>query len=91
MSDNKMEGNMNHYLQDFLDYLYDQDKSEQTIRAYLADLSAFSRWIEERTEDPFSPHIITPLDIVNYRRHLQDNKKSPATICLELIPNSCNF
>ena len=71
---------MNHYLQDFLDYLYDQDKSEQTIRAYLADLSAFSRWIEERTEDPFSPHIITPLDIVNYRRHLQDNKKSPATI-----------
>ena len=50
MSDNKMEGNMNHYLQDFLDYLYDQDKSEQTIRAYLADLSAFRRWIEERTE-----------------------------------------
>jgi len=71
---------MNHYLQDFLDHLYDQDKSEQTIRAYLADLSAFSRWIEEQTEDPFSPHIITPLDTVNYRRHLQDNKKSPATI-----------
>ena len=59
---------MNDYLQDFLDHLYDHDKSEQTIRAYFADLSAFAVWIQEQTCESFSPQMITPLDLVNYRK-----------------------
>ena len=71
---------MNDYLQDFLDHLYDHDKSEQTIRAYFADLSAFVTWIQEQTCESFSPQMITPLDLVNYRKKLKDDEKSPATI-----------
>jgi len=71
---------MNDYLQDFLDHLYDHDKSEQTIRAYFADLSAFAVWIQEQTCESFSPQMITPLDLVNYRKKLKDDEKSPATI-----------
>ena len=71
---------MNTYLQDFLDHLYDHDKSEQTIRAYLSDLSTFRHWLESQVDESFSPQIITPLDIVNYRKWLKENGKKSTTI-----------
>ena len=43
---------MSDLLQDYRDYLYDQDKSEQTIKAYMADLSSFSRWFQHNTGEP---------------------------------------
>ena len=83
---------MNTYLQDFLDHLYDHDKSEQTIRAYLSDLSTFRHWLESQVDESFSPQIITPLDIVNYRKWLKENgKKSTKSTGISLAyPVSVN-
>ena len=80
---------MNDLLQDFHDYLHDQDKSEQTIRAYMADLRTFSRWFHRATGEPIHPQNITPVDAINYRTEMLDQGKKPSTINRSLISISC--
>lgn len=76
---------MNHILQDYRDNLYDLDKSEKTIQAYMADLRAFSHWFETETGEPLIPENITPLDVIDYRKDMLDQAKKPSTINRRLI------
>lgn len=81
---------MNDYLQDYRDYLHDQDKSENTIKAYITDLRSFSQWFQRMTGEPLHPENITPMDAINYRNAMLDQGKKPSTINRRLISIS-NF
>ena len=76
---------MDELLQDYRDYLYDQDKSEQTIKAYMADLSSFSRWLQQMTKEPLKLENVAPMDIIDYRNAMLDWDKKPSTINRSLI------
>ena len=76
---------MDDLLQDYRDYLHDQDKSEQTIKAYMADLSSFSRWFQQNTREPLNLEHITPMEIIDYRNAMLDWGKKPSTINRSLI------
>ena len=76
---------MDDLLQDYSDYLYDQDKSEQTIKAYMTDLRSFSRWFQQNTGEPLDVESITPMEIIEYRNALLDWDKKPSTINRSLI------
>ncbi len=76
---------MDGLLQDYRDYLYDQDKSEQTIKAYMADLNSFSRWFQHTAGEPLNLENVTPLEIIDYRNAMLDWDKKPSTINRSLI------
>ena len=76
---------MDDLLQDYRDYLHDQDKSEQTIKAYMTDLSSFSRWFQHNTGEPFELENVTPMEIIDYRNAMLDWGKKPSTINRSLI------
>ncbi len=76
---------MNDLLQDYSDYLYNQDKSEQTVKAYMADLRSFSRWFQHTTGESLDPESITPMEIIDYRNAMLDWGKKPSTINRSLI------
>ncbi|MBD2018526.1 tyrosine-type recombinase/integrase [Microcoleus sp. FACHB-53] len=54
------------------------ERSPHTIRAYLQDINGFIKWFEQ-TQGPFSPELITNLDLRDYKRFLAQTAK-PATI-----------
>lgn len=58
------------------------EKSETTIKAYVADVRAFAVWFSESNGEPFvSPDQITSQDLKEYRQHLIAVKHlAPATI-----------
>ena len=76
---------MDDLLQDYRDYLYDQDKSEQTVKAYMADLRSFSSWFQHNTREPLDAESITPMEIINYRNSMLDWGRKPSTINRSLI------
>ena len=76
---------MDDLLQDYRDYLYDQDKSEQTIKAYMTDLNSFSRWFQHTTGEPLNLENVTPMEIIDYRSAMLDWDKKPSTINRSLI------
>lgn len=76
---------MDDLLQDYRDYLYDQDKSEQTVKAYMADLRSFSRWFQQLTGESLDLESITPMEIIDYRSAMLDWGKKPSTINRSLI------
>ncbi len=76
---------LNELLQDYRDYLYDQDKSEKTIQAYTTDLRLFARWFNNSTGDALLPQNITPLDVGDYRNTMLGQGKKPSTINRSLI------
>ncbi|HBV97357.1 MAG: integrase [Peptococcaceae bacterium BICA1-7] len=55
-----------------------------SIRSYLGDIRRFSGWMAG-LYDVFNPAAISPLDMVQYRQHLQDKQKTPATVNRALI------
>ena len=76
---------MNDLFQDYQDYLHDNDKSEHTIRAYMADLRLFSQWFQRASGEPTTPENITPMDVIDYRNAMLRDHKKPATINRTLI------
>jgi site-specific recombinase XerD len=55
--------------------------SALTVRGYLADLGKFAEWFRLSTGEAFGPTAVTPVDIRNYKSHLQTVKGfKPATI-----------
>ena len=76
---------MDNLLQDYRDYLYDQDKSEQTVKAYMTDLRSFSRWFQQHTGESLDLESITPMEIIDYRSAMLDWGKKPSTINRSLI------
>lgn len=81
---------MDNLLQDYRDYLYDQDKSEQTVKAYMTDLRSFSRWSQDITGESLDLESVTPMEIIDYRNAMLDWGKKPSTINRSLISIS-NF
>ena len=76
---------MDDLLQDYRDYLHDQDKSEQTIKAYMTDLRSFSRWFHQIIGEALNLEKITPMEIIDYRNAMLDWGKKPSTINRSLI------
>ena len=76
---------MDDLLQDYRDYLYDQDKSEQTVKAYMTDLRSFSRWLQHITGESIQIHTVTPMEIIDYRSAMLELGKKPSTINRSLI------
>jgi integrase/recombinase XerC len=72
-------------LASFLDDLLAQHLSEATVAAYRADLLDFARWYKETTGEALEPHLVTELDLAEYRRHLVQKKKKPATVNRRLV------
>lgn len=59
--------------------------SAYTVRGYLTDLRKFSGWFKSTTGETFRLHNVTPVDIRDYKVHLQTvGKFKPATINLHL-------
>jgi site-specific recombinase XerD len=69
----------------------EQHYAIHTVRAYLQDLAGFSTWFASSTGDTFNPQAITPLDIREYKRHLQNQRARPATINRRLAALSTFF
>lgn len=63
----------------FREYLQADGKSARTIEAYLQDLRMFAAWFEQQNGQPFSPELITGVDLRSYRQHALDGKMAPAT------------
>ncbi len=69
------------YLERFLAWLVEQDRSENTVRSYGIGLRDFGAWFEQKTGNPLSPALITPLDVRTYRQYLLEERRlSAATI-----------
>lgn len=62
----------------FRDQLESTDRGRST-RIYLGEIRRFAGWITQKYGQ-FNPDAITPLDVVEYRKYLQDKNKAPATI-----------
>lgn len=69
----------------------EQHYTAHTIRAYRQDLADFSTWFVALTGETFNPQAVTPLDIREYKRHLQDRHTQPATVNRRLAALSTFF
>jgi len=59
----------------FNNHLYQTDRG-RTARIYVGDAKRFAEWIADRYE-VFDPAAVSPLDIIEYRRYLQDSPGRP--------------
>lgn len=64
----------------FLEYLRTEDRTQQTIEGYRVNLGLFIRWFEENTGQKMTAARATPLDLIEYRRHLLASKYKAGTI-----------
>jgi site-specific recombinase XerD len=60
-------------------YLIERDRSQLTINGYLADLSHYRRWFEQTNGEPFSPQVVTPIDVREYRQFLLNVERRKAS------------
>ncbi len=66
---------------DFAADLAREDRADLTVDSYLRDLRHFSEWFTQTNPEPFSPALITPMDIKDYRRYLMVQLHAkPATV-----------
>lgn len=73
-------------IDDFLNHLKNIDASQATIQSYHSDLKKFKCWFPE-----VSLESIGPLDIAEFKRHLQKRGQKPATINRALATLSTFF
>lgn len=57
-------------LDQFSQYLEEQDRSPQTVRGYINDLQLFGQWFAQTNGEPARFTTITPTDIREYRQYL---------------------
>lgn len=67
-------------LDKFANHLLGRGLSPGTVRMYLFHVRWFAAWYEETTGGPFDPAAVTPLDVADYRRYLQNRGKKPASV-----------
>jgi integrase/recombinase XerC len=60
------------YLLNFALFLEEAERSPVTIKNYLCDLNYFVKWFEQKTEQKFSPELITPIDLRDYKHYLSE-------------------
>lgn len=72
-------------LKRFARFLEQSERSPITIRGYLSDLGAFSRWLEKSSESALDPARITATDLREYKRFLVDKRRlKPASVNRQL-------
>ncbi len=54
----------------FRNYLLNRDRSDATVKGYLADLKDFESWFEQTNGEELAPQAVTPTDVREYRQHL---------------------
>lgn len=65
----------------FIQHLREQDRSETTVAGYVNDLHVFAGWFEAENGRPMEPGQVAPLDVRDYKRHLQEGRGyAPATV-----------
>ncbi|WP_034630933.1 tyrosine-type recombinase/integrase [Desulfotruncus alcoholivorax] len=74
----------------FKSYLQGRGLSRRTIRTYITTLNRFTKWIEQ-VYGEFDVAAITPLDVADYRRYLNQKGKKPATVNHALDVLNCFF
>ena len=57
----------------------DQDRSELTVKAYLADIQLFMTWYAPKADAAADLLQVTPTQIKNYRKYLTDKQHKKAT------------
>jgi integrase/recombinase XerC len=55
---------------EFRNYLLNHDRSEATVKGYLADLRGFETWFEQTNGEELGPQGVTPTDVREYRQYL---------------------
>ena len=70
------------YREDFAAFLIESERSAYTIKNYLGDLDAFAVWLKSKGNEEFSPTLITPTDLREYKHYLDET--------LELKPQTIN-
>ena len=60
------------YLLDFASFLEEAERSPVTIKNYLCDLKYFEKWFFQKTDSIFSPDLITPTDLRDYKHDLSE-------------------
>ncbi len=65
----------------FLQYLFEQGKSQSTINQYRRGIAHFARWLEQTYGEAFDPAAVVPRDVADWKSHQQTvERAAPATI-----------
>jgi len=65
-------------IQQFEQYLKEQDRSPYTVKGYGHDLRMFTRWFEQTNGEAMTPQTVTPSDMREYRQYLVAIKQNRA-------------
>lgn len=69
------------YRENFAQFLTESERSAYTIKNYLCDLDGFAIWLKSKGNQEFSPTLITPTDLREYKHYLDETLKlKPQTI-----------
>jgi site-specific recombinase XerD len=63
------------WLSSFRQHLIDQDRGDNTVKAYCRDLELYARWFEQANNQVFEPSLLCAPDLREYRRYLLDDEK----------------
>ena len=88
-----MAGEVSAILDSFKEDLLRQEKSKNTVRAYIRDVEEFIQWFSE-TVGEFSPEQITVVDVQEYKSYLYNVKRNkPVSVNRKLsaLEKFCEF
>ena len=69
------------YRDNFAQFLTESERSAYTIKNYLCDLDGFALWLKSKGNTEFTPELITPTDLREYKHHLDETLQlKPQTI-----------
>lgn len=79
-------------LTSFENYLLGQGLTPGTAASYLGHLRRFFSWVKD-TYGEFDPAVVTSLDVADYKRHLQNKNRKPASVnnALDAISSFFSF
>ena len=64
----------------FANRLRSLDRSERTVHGYLREVTLFCEWYHDGNTKPAGTATVTPLDVRGWRRRMEDQSLSPATV-----------
>ena len=88
-----MAGEVSAVLDSFKEELLRQEKSKNTVRAYVRDVEEFIQWFSG-TVGEFSPEQITVVDVQEYKNYLYNVKRNkPVSVNRKLsaLEKFCEF
>lgn len=77
---------LSHSIEKFKQYLFEQNRSVNTVKSYVQDLRYFENWISPSQHDKILVQQITKIDLKDFEREIKGNSTlSPATINRRLV------